>query len=909
MAVPTAGPGVTFTIENISPSDDATWELVSYVGRLTGTFNRRLTGTMIGIRDSGVFEEVVLSTPTKPVGNVITFNSEALHPNVSTDPTKAIGGAYEFVASLRVGGVGRLVGDLVNVSFGFIIDAQGGYNLVDGRIAFGDVATTGAGGIAPARSLVASAVDPTVADDSGSGYSIGSVWINTADDLAYTLVDATAGAAVWATAVGGADLSWDAATSTVASATGTDAALTAVDASNPGLMLSADKTKLDSVDVSAITANTAKTGISSGQASEITANTAKTGITGGQASEITANTAKVSYDDAALVATNTGNISTNATTVFNLGSDVSSNWARLNGHDTDISSIQSHQGTQDTAIVNNSTAIALNTAKTGISSGQASEIAANTAKTTYDDAALVATHTGEISALESGQATQDTAITANTAKTGITAGQASAIAANTAKTGISAGQASAITANTAKVTYDDAALVAGHTTDISTNVSAIALNTAKTGISAGQASAITANTAKTGISSGQASAITANTAKTGITAGQASAITANTAKVTYDDAALVATHTTDISTNVSAIALNTAKTGITGGQASAITANTAKVTYDDAALVAGHTTDIGTNTTKLAGIEAGADVTDTAAVTAAGSLMDSEVDANIKSLVLPASTTITAAAATVLDDASTAAMLTTLGAQAQSALLDATTASFTTAAETKLSGIEALADVTDSVNVEAAVAGAGTNSLAIGPSSSASATDSIAFGNTAAAAGLQSVSIGRDSDATATGGTAVGYLAQATGSLSLAAGRGAAASTSGAVSLGYASVADGTNAVSVGQSANAGGAQAVSVGRDSDSAGIQSAAVGFNSSAAATYSVSLGGGTTATATGATALGAFADATANNAVALGYDITGNIANTTSLNNLEVQGATITWGALTLSVDGSGFVKAT
>ena len=46
----------------------------------------------------------------------------------------------------------------------------------------------------------------------------------------------------------------------------------------------------------------------------------------------------------------------------------------------------------------------------------------------------------------------ETAVAANTAKTGITSGQASAIVANTAKTGITSGQASAITANTAKVT-------------------------------------------------------------------------------------------------------------------------------------------------------------------------------------------------------------------------------------------------------------------------------------------------------------------------------------------------------------------------------------------------------------------------------------------------------------------------
>ena len=110
-------------------------------------------------------------------------------------------------------------------------------------------------------------------------------------------------------------------------------------------------------------------------------------------------------------------------------------------------------------------------------------------------------------------------ITANTAKVGITSGQASAITANTAKTGITSGQASAITANTAKTGISSA------------QASAISANTAKTGITSSQASAITANTAKIGISSSQDSAITANTAKTGITSGQTSAITANTAKV------------------------------------------------------------------------------------------------------------------------------------------------------------------------------------------------------------------------------------------------------------------------------------------------------------------------------------------------------------------------------------------
>jgi len=42
------------------------------------------------------------------------------------------------------------------------------------------------------------AVAPTVTDDSWSGYAIGSVWVDTVTDTSYTLVDATVWAAVWA---------------------------------------------------------------------------------------------------------------------------------------------------------------------------------------------------------------------------------------------------------------------------------------------------------------------------------------------------------------------------------------------------------------------------------------------------------------------------------------------------------------------------------------------------------------------------------------------------------------------------------------------------------------------------------------------------------------------------------------
>ena len=67
---------------------------------------------------------------------------------------------------------------------------------------------------------------------------------------------------------------------------------------------------------------------------------------------------------------------------------------------------------------------------------------------------------------------------------------------------------------------------------------------------------------------------------------------------------------------------------------------------------------------KLDGIEALADVTDTANVTAAGALMDSEVDADLKTFVLPASTTISAFGATLVDDATAGDARTTLGVDA-----------------------------------------------------------------------------------------------------------------------------------------------------------------------------------------------------------------------------------------------------
>jgi hypothetical protein len=79
----------------------------------------------------------------------------------------------------------------------------------------------------------------------------------------------------------------------------------------------------------------------------------------------------------------------------------------------------------------------------------------------------------------------------------------------------------------------------------------------------------------------------------------------------------------------------------------------------------------------------GADVTDTTNVTAAGALMDSEVDADIKTLSLPANTTISTFGASIIDDADAAAVLTTLGLTATATELNYTDG-LTSAIQTQL---------------------------------------------------------------------------------------------------------------------------------------------------------------------------------------------------------------------------------
>ena len=220
---------------------------------------------------------------------------------------------------------------------------------------------------------------------------------------------------------------------------------------------------------------------------DILANNSKVGISTDQASAISANSSSVSA-----LQTKTTDITfdTLTTTIAN---------------NLDINGVLSTPG-----ITNLEDAIDLNTAKTGISTGQASAISANsssittlqtkTTDITFDTLTTTIANNLDINGVLStpGITNLEDAIDLNTAKTGISTGQASAISANSSSI-------TTLETKTTDITYS------GTTTTISNNLdvpgtlstvnfsdlnSAVFTNTLKTGITTEQAAEITANTAK-----------------------------------------------------------------------------------------------------------------------------------------------------------------------------------------------------------------------------------------------------------------------------------------------------------------------------------------------------------------------------------------------------------------------------
>ena len=106
-----------------------------------------------------------------------------------------------------------------------------------------------------------------------------------------------------------------------------------------------DDVGASSAQVSAINANTAKTGITADQTRDIQANNAKTGITTNQANAITANTAKTTFPG---FGTSSGTALEGNTSLFQLGTSSST---ALAGDTTTITTTQANEITANTAKV------------------------------------------------------------------------------------------------------------------------------------------------------------------------------------------------------------------------------------------------------------------------------------------------------------------------------------------------------------------------------------------------------------------------------------------------------------------------------------------------------------------------------------------------------------------------------
>ena len=179
-------------------------------------------------------------------------------------------------------------------------------------------------------------------------------------------------------------------------------------------------------------------------------------------------------------------------------------------------------------------------------------VAVGTSNATGDITAVVAGTRISVTGTTSGasgdatvnlDATTVAEIEANTLKTGITSGQASAISANTLK--VSYTDASAVAANTLKNSYPsgDATkmgfISVSQTVDLDTMESDISTNLAKTGISTAQSNKLGFISVTQAVNLDTIESDTAtNNAKTGITTGQANEIAANTLKTDFTKAEL-----------------------------------------------------------------------------------------------------------------------------------------------------------------------------------------------------------------------------------------------------------------------------------------------------------------------------------------------------------------------------------
>lgn len=135
-----------------------------------------------GTRDLGATATRFAETYTDAlfVTNNITVGGTVGGRNLTTDGTKLDG--IEALADVT---------DAANVAAaGAVMDS-------DFSAGEGFMRKTGSGTYEAIKSNLSASVDPTTTDDTNSGYSVGSRWINTTDDIEFVCLDATASAAVW----------------------------------------------------------------------------------------------------------------------------------------------------------------------------------------------------------------------------------------------------------------------------------------------------------------------------------------------------------------------------------------------------------------------------------------------------------------------------------------------------------------------------------------------------------------------------------------------------------------------------------------------------------------------------------------------------------------------------------------
>ena len=194
---------------------------------------------------------------------------------------------------------------------------------------------------------------------------------------------------------------------------------------------------LDTDDISEGTTNLYYTESRVSANTSVAANTAKTGITAQQASDIETNNAKISFDSTS--STKLAGIETGAQ--VNTVDSVNSQTGAVSLDTDDVSEGTTNLYYTDTRVAANS-AVAANTAKTGITTDQSNAIIANTAKNSYPTADAT-----KLAGIESGAEVNPTSTdelsegSTNLYFTDARVSANSDVTANTAKVGITTQQA------------------------------------------------------------------------------------------------------------------------------------------------------------------------------------------------------------------------------------------------------------------------------------------------------------------------------------------------------------------------------------------------------------------------------------------------------------------------------------